>query len=124
MFSTRSTVRNMKNDPVETNPSHYRVLFENERVRVLEYDDVPGDRTQPHDHPDSVMVTLSSFGRRLSVGDRSMELELPAGAARWVPAQTHSGENIGGTPTKAIFIELLEPSPGSDDGEFLGPERR
>ncbi|UMG93850.1 hypothetical protein [Nocardioides sp. TF02-7] len=29
-------------DPVVTNPEHYRVLFENERVRVLEYVDEPG----------------------------------------------------------------------------------
>jgi len=25
-------------DPCVTNPDHYRVVFENERVRVLEYD--------------------------------------------------------------------------------------
>ncbi len=31
----------MSMDPVETNPDHYRVVFENERVRVLEYTDSP-----------------------------------------------------------------------------------
>ena len=113
----------MTKDPVETNPTHYSVLFENERVRVLEYHDVPGDRTLEHDHPDSVMVTLSSFRRRLTSGERSMELELPAGVARWLPAQAHYGENIGDTETRAIFIELLEPSPTSDEGNYLGPER-
>jgi quercetin dioxygenase-like cupin family protein len=113
----------MKQDPVETNPNHYRVLFENARVRVLEYDDAPGDRTTPHDHPDSVMVTLSSFNRRLSTGDRQIELELPAGAARWLPAQNHSGENIGATPTHTIFVELLEPTATEADGDYLGPQR-
>lgn len=44
----------MSLDPVETNPDHYRVVFENERTRVLEYTDRPGDRTTPHEHPDSV----------------------------------------------------------------------
>jgi hypothetical protein len=53
-------------DPVQTNPDHYAVVFENERVRVLEYTDRPGTRTTPHNHPDSVMVTLSAFRRRLS----------------------------------------------------------
>lgn len=47
-----------------TNPDHYRVIFENERVRVLEYTDQPGDMTTPHEHPDRVMYTLSSFQRR------------------------------------------------------------
>jgi len=38
----------MSLDPVETNPEFYKVIFENDRVRVLEYTDVPGDRTTPH----------------------------------------------------------------------------
>jgi hypothetical protein len=42
-------------DPIVTDPEHYRVIFENERVRVLEYTDVPGDSTHVHEHPDSVM---------------------------------------------------------------------
>jgi len=49
----------MSLDPVASNPEHYKVVFENERVRVLEYTDLPGDRTTPHQHPDSVMYTLS-----------------------------------------------------------------
>jgi beta-alanine degradation protein BauB len=41
-------------DPVVTNPALYRTVFENERVRVLEYLDNPGEQTTPHSHPDSV----------------------------------------------------------------------
>ena len=98
-------------DPVETNPDLYRVVFENDRVRVLEYHDSPGDRTTPHSHPDSVMVTLSSFSRRLHHEERSVEAEMPAHAVRWLDAQEHSGENIGQTPTHTIFVELKEPGP-------------
>ena len=64
----------MSLDPVTTNPAHYRVVFENERVRVLEYTDVPGDRTTPHRHPDSVMHTLSRFRRRLISGDQHRDV--------------------------------------------------
>ena len=49
----------VEEDPVTTNPAHYRTIFENEFVRVLEYLDRPGDTTTPHFHPNSVMVTLS-----------------------------------------------------------------
>ena len=98
-------------DPVVTDPNLYSVLFENERVRVLQYHDRPGDRTHPHRHPDSVMVTLSGFQRRVSSGDRQADIELPAAHARWVGAQEHAGENIGSTETHAVFIELKEPSP-------------
>lgn len=41
-------------DPVAGNPTHYSVLFENDRVRVLDYLDALGDKTTPHEHPDSV----------------------------------------------------------------------
>ena len=44
----------------------------------------PCDQTSPHSHPDSVMVTLSSFKRRLRSGGREVELELPAFQARWL----------------------------------------
>jgi quercetin dioxygenase-like cupin family protein len=99
----------MSLDPVSTNPEHYRVVFENERVRVLEYTDRPGDRTTPHEHPDSVMVTLSSFRRRLVSGDAERDVEMEAGLAGWLPAQQHHGENIGDSPTHVVFVELKDP---------------
>jgi hypothetical protein len=113
------------NDPVTTDPELYRVVFENDRVRVLEYRDRPGDRTHPHRHPDSVMYTLSSFRRRVSSGGREVELELGAGEVRWLSAQEHRGENIGTTSSHALFIELKEPAPAGDiPAEApLGPSR-
>lgn len=113
----------MSSDPAETNPDLYKVVFENERVRVLEYRDVPGDRTTPHSHPDSVMVTLSDFDRRLIMGDQQREVSLTSGTANWVPAQTHAGENIGRTPTHSIFVELKEPGSSDSPGDpVLGPQ--
>jgi hypothetical protein len=110
----------MSLDPVTSNPEHYRVVFENERVRVLEYTDAPGDRTTPHRHPDSVMYTLSSFRRRLVSGDASRDVDMAAGLAGWLPAQEHHGENIGDTPTHVVFVELKEA--GSSGGrDALGP---
>jgi quercetin dioxygenase-like cupin family protein len=101
-------------DPAVTDPRLYRVIFENERVRVLDYRDDPGDRTHPHRHPDSVMVTLSAFRRRVTAGDRSVDVELSAGEARWLGAQEHLGENTGDTPSHCIFVELKEPAPAAD----------
>ncbi len=111
-------------DPVSTNPDFYSVVFENDRVRVLEYRDQPGQQTVPHDHPDSVMITLSSFQRTLTSGERSVDVELEANQARWMAAQTHSGTNTGSTETHTMFIELKEPSSVSapSSGEApLGP---
>jgi hypothetical protein len=106
---------------VATNPRHYSVVFENERVRVLEYLDQPGDRTTPHEHPDSVMHTLSSFRRRLSSGGQHRDVEMAAGTTGWLPAQQHFGENIGDTPTHVLFVELKKDAHGAAPGPALGP---
>jgi quercetin dioxygenase-like cupin family protein len=108
----------MASDPVQTNPELYSVIFENERVRVLQYQDVPGDRTTPHSHPDSVMITLSSFRRRLHAGGTHRDVEIAAEGAHWLPAQEHAGENIGDTPTHVVFVELK----GSEGASTLGRE--
>jgi hypothetical protein len=117
----------MSLDPTVTNPQHYKVIFENEKVRVLEYTDQPGDRTTPHAHPDSVMYTLSSFRRRLVSGEVQREVELESGTVGWLPAQQHHGENIGETPTHVVFVELKDAGAGpgrtgESDATELGPE--
>lgn len=108
----------MDADPTTTNPDFYRTLWENDDVRVLEYRDEPGQETTPHEHPNTVMVTLTDFDRRLSSGDQSREVSLTAGSAVWVSAQTHSGKNIGTTPTRTILIELKH---STVTGGGLGP---
>jgi quercetin dioxygenase-like cupin family protein len=110
----------MWHDPVVTNPENYVVIMENEHVRVLEYTDTPGTITTPHDHPASIMYTLSSFRRRLHANGVSRDVEMAAGGAHWLPPQRHHGENTGDTPTHVIFVELK--SPGGGDSGALGPE--
>jgi hypothetical protein len=108
-------------DPVATNPQLYSVVFENARVRVLRYHDRPGEHTRPHRHPDSVMITLSAFERRLVQGDQSVDVTLAAGEVRWLDAQEHSGHNTGSTDTMTVFVELKEPAPTARQTAQLGP---
>jgi beta-alanine degradation protein BauB len=103
---TKLTDDTPRTDPARTDPDKYHVLFENERVRVLEYLDVPGDQTQPHQHPDSVMYTLSGFERRLHGVYGSRDVAMEPGSVHWLPAQTHAGENTGSTITHVLFVEL------------------
>lgn len=99
-------MRKMELDPTVTDPELYKVLFENDRVRVLRYLDKPGDRTNRHEHPDSVLITLSDFRRRFTVGDKTIDVEKSPHEVIWSPAQSHVGENIGTTNTDVLFVEL------------------
>jgi len=94
-------------DPVQTDGDKYKVKFENERVRVLEYRDRPGEKTQEHRHPAFVVYAVSPFKRRIALPDgKVMMREFKAGDVLWSDAQTHIGENIGDTPTHVIMVEI------------------
>ena len=109
-------------DPTQTDPDKYKVVFENDRVRVLEYRDQPGQKTRAHSHPNRVMVTLSGFERRLvAESGNSREVTIPAGEVRWLDAQVHSGENIGQSATHVVFVELKDGEAVSGDEPRLGP---
>ena len=98
-----------KKDLVVTDEDKYQVVLENERVRALSYHDKPGEKTTQHAHPDYVMVAESSFKRRLIFPDsQKREVDVKAGSVLWMKAHTHIGENIGGTNTDAILVELKE----------------
>ena len=96
------------------------MVFENDRVRVLEYTDRPGDRTTPHAHPDSVMITLSSYRRRLQAGGRRRDVELTEGAAHWLTAQHHAGENIKHAHPRGL--RRAQGGALASGGSYLGPD--
>ena len=99
-------------DPIQTDGDKYTLVLENDRVRVLEYRDKPGDKTLRHHHPDFVMHVVSPFTRRLVFEDgRTVDRSFTAGQTVWMDAQSHIGENIGTTDTHVLLVELKEQRP-------------
>ncbi|HKS19115.1 MAG TPA: hypothetical protein VJS63_07895 [Bradyrhizobium sp.] len=94
-------------DPLHTDGDKYKVRFENDRVRVLEYSDKPGDRTHQHRHPAFVLYAVVPFKRKLVLPDgKEVMREFKAGDVMWSDEQTHIGINVGETPTQVIMIEM------------------
>jgi beta-alanine degradation protein BauB len=94
-------------DPVHTDGDKYKIVFENDRVRVLEYRDQPGDKTHEHRHPAFVLYAVTPFKRRITLPDgKAMLREFKGGEVLWSDAQIHIGENVGTTPTHVIMVEL------------------
>jgi len=93
-------------DAAKVAPHVYKVLFENERVRLLEVSMQPGDSSEMHTHPDNLVYMLSDG--KVTFTDPSGEtadLELHAGAPMWMEATEHATENVGGTAIHGLFIE-------------------
>ena len=98
-------------DPLQTDGDKYRLLKENDRVRVLEYRDQPGEKTHQHRHPAFVLYAMSPFKRKLTLPNgKTMMREFKAGDVLYSDDQTHIGENVGTTPTHVIMVELKEPA--------------
>lgn len=99
-------------DAAKMEPRSYKVLFENAKVRVLEYVSRPGLGVcgiGKHSHPDHVTVTLTPAKVKLTMADGKVQVnQVPAGAAFWDPASTHSAENIGGSGSRMVLIEVKD----------------
>src|SRR4051794_32850957 len=88
---TVTTVRvAMAQDPVKLSPSMYRVLLENDEVRVLEFRAKPGQAEGVHSHPAMTVYDVSGGRIKLTTPDgKSQVLDGKAGTAVWSPPTTH-----------------------------------
>lgn len=94
-------------DAVQTDADKYKVILENDCVRVLDYRDSPGGKTHQHKHPPFVLYALGPFKRMLTLPDgKVLRREFKAGDVMWSEEQTHVGENVGLTPTHVVIVEL------------------
>lgn len=97
-------------DAVTADPRSFRVVLENDRVRVLEFKSGPGLGVcgqGMHFHPERVTVTLTDAKVRLTNAQGTAVVrDIAAGQVFFAPAETHSVENIGGAGTRVYIIEL------------------
>ena len=96
----------MAEDAAKVAPHAYKVVFENERARILEVRMKPGEHTDMHSHPDYVVYLLGEGKVRFkSPSGETADLDLPADAVMWREAEEHATENIGATEVHALFFE-------------------
>jgi len=111
MLATLGVTRDLLGqDAVTSDPRSFRIVLENERVRVLEYRSGPGLGVcgqGMHYHPDRVTVSLTQAKVKVTNAEgRSVIREIPPGHVSYAPAETHSVENIGGSGARIYIIEL------------------
>ena len=100
----------MAQDVVKVAPEAYKVLLENDRVRVLEYRLKPGAKEPMHSHPDYIVYALSSVKAKFTLPDgKTIEREIKTGETMFLEAETHALENVGTTEAHGLIIELKEP---------------
>jgi beta-alanine degradation protein BauB len=94
----------MAQDPVPVYPGNYKVLIENEQVRVLDFRLRKGDTEDFHSHPAHVLYVLEPFKIRFRFSDgRTGMRETRAGEVLFSEAVTHSPVNVGDTAPTASW---------------------
>ncbi len=97
-------------DPSKVMPRAYRVAFENDKLRVLEFTGRPGMGIcgeGMHSHPARLTVVLSDWRARATpLGGTPRDRERNAGEVFWSEAETHKVENTGTTNSRALIVEL------------------
>jgi quercetin dioxygenase-like cupin family protein len=94
-------------DPVKLSPAMYKVLLENDQVRVLEFRAKPGQSEPIHSHPAMTVYNISGGRIRVTSADGKTEiLQTKPGTAGWSAPIVHRYENVGTTETHEIIVEL------------------
>ena len=94
-------------DPVPLYPQNYKVLLENDRVRVLDFQLKKGAKEDFHAHPAAVTYVIAPFKIRFTFPDGSTRIrEAKAGDVFYGDALTHASENIGDTDAHGLLIEM------------------
>lgn len=94
-------------DPTKVDPKHYKVVFENDQVRVLRITYGPGEKSVMHQHPDAVVVMLTDDKVNFTLPNgKTIETSAQKGDAMWDPAGKHLPQNVGDKPMEAILVEM------------------
>jgi len=111
LLAVTAVSRVFAQDPVPNYPNNYKVLFENDRVRVLHFTLRKGDTEKFHSHPAAVTYVLAPFKIKFTFPDGKTAIrEAKAGDVLFGEAVTHSPINIGDTDAQGILVELKAPS--------------
>ena len=94
-------------DPALVAGDVYKLVMENDRVRIFDVQFQPGQKAVMHGHPDHVVYVLSDYTLNLSLPDGSSQVvPLKAGQTIYMNAGPHAAENIGETAGHALVVEL------------------
>jgi hypothetical protein len=114
LFAAFGAAPTFAQDAVKVAPRNYRVAFQNDKVRVLEYFSRPGlglCGQGRHFHPAHLTVSLTDAKAKVLLEDgRVIVAENKAGEMFWSPAETHTVENVGKSDVRAYIVEIKDAS--------------
>jgi quercetin dioxygenase-like cupin family protein len=95
-------------EPGEGNPGVFKVLIENDTIRIVEVTSEPGKYDGWHSHPGGYSYAIQGGKLRVETPDgQTVEREIQTGDSWEVkPVARHRALNIGTTTVKILLVEF------------------
>jgi hypothetical protein len=94
-------------DPAKVDPQHYKVLLDNEDLRILDVRQKPGDKSPVHSHPKHAVYWLTGSTLKFTSSDgKTNTVTTKPRQVVWRNPETHTVEIVGKTASHALDIEL------------------
>lgn len=94
----------MAADAVQAAPNNYKVILENDKVRVLEFNGKKGDKIPMHSHPNYVSYFITEGKANFTKDGATTEAAMKKGESLWHDAETHAVDLL--SDAKVLIIEL------------------
>jgi hypothetical protein len=96
-----------RRDPVQLDPIHYRLDFENQNVRAIRLTLKAGEAVPMHDDVDALAVCiLECHVCFKSFNGGTQDVRMETGETHWFYGDTRSVCNMGKQPMEMLFIEV------------------
>ncbi|MDX6558003.1 MAG: hypothetical protein QOF72_1052 [Blastocatellia bacterium] len=94
-------------DPTKVDSKHYKVEFENAKIRIVRVHYGPHEKSVMHRHPDAIAIFQQDGKVKFTYpGGKTEEREMKAGQTLFTPAVRHLPENVTDTDMDVILVEL------------------
>lgn len=110
LFVLAVAVPALAQDATKVDSKHYKVEFENARVRILRVKYGPHEKSVMHRHPAAIAIFQNDGKVKFTYPNgKTEEREMKAGQTLFTPAVTHLPENLTGNDMDVILVELKTP---------------
>ena len=107
LFVLAVAVPALAQDATKVDSKHYKVEFENARVRILRVKYGPHEKSVMHRHPDAIAIFSNDGKVKFTFPNgKTEEREMKAGQTLFTPAVTHLPENLTDGDMEVILVEL------------------
>jgi len=97
---------NTASDPKIVASNVYKVINENEKMRVVRVTFKVGEKAKMHHHPQHMIYVLKGGKLSLTSGGKTQAVDLKEGSAVFMEAQDHEATNIGDSVIDMLVVEL------------------